>query len=172
MNRTVPETVFEYAGSADNVESYSIALTSLSQDDRGFVARISVRLPQWEASVSNYFLGWSLNRFLEDIKTMHTSPQQRASLFSFDDELELLVAPSARRSGAIAVKLLCGESFRADCFVKESERDSRKKPRLVLDSGFIELDRSYLETLSRDIHAFLAATTFSREHPSRASAAK
>lgn len=172
MSSTTPETVFQYRGAADNVESYSIALTSLSQDDRGFVGRISVRLPQWEAAVSNYFLGWSLNRFLEDIKTMHTSPRQRASLLSFDGELELVVAPSARRSGAIAVKLLCGESFKADCFAKESERDSRKKPRLVLDTGFIEVDRSYLETLSRDIHAFLAANTFSREHPSIASAAK
>lgn len=168
----MPETVFQYGGAADNAERYSIALTCLSQDERGFFARISVTLPQWEAAVTNYFLGWSLDRFLVDIKTMHTSPRQRASLRSFDEEVELLVAPSARRSGAIAVKLLCGESFKADSFGKESERDSRKKPRLVLDSGFIELDRSYLETLSRDIHSFLAATTFSREHPSIASAAK
>jgi hypothetical protein len=172
MNSTEPTIVFQYTGAAANAESYKICVVCLSEDDRGFFARITFKLPQWEASVSNYFLGWSLNCFLEGIRTMHTSPRQRASLLSFDEEVELIVAPSAGRSGAIAIKLVCGESFKADCFAKEGERDSRRKPRLVLDSGFIEVERSYLETLARDIHAFLAATTFSREHPSIASAAK
>lgn len=165
-------TVFQYAGAADNTESYSIALTCLSQDDRGFFARISIKLPQWEAAVSNYVFGWSLSRFLDEVETMKSSLRQRASLLSFDEEVEVLVALAAKRSGAIAIKLLCGESFKADCFGKESQRDSRKKPRLVVDSGFIELERFYLETLSRDIRAFLAAAMFSREHPSIASPAK
>lgn len=165
MNSPEPEIIFNYNGLVDNAKSYSIALTCLSQDDRGFDAEISVKLPEWGVIVSNYFLGCSLNGFFEDIKAMRTNLRRRASLLSFDEELELLVVPSARRISAIAVKLLCGESFKADCFAKERERDSRAKPRLVLDSGFIEIERSYLETLARDIHAFLAAARFSREHP-------
>jgi len=172
VNSTMSEIVFQYSGAAGTTESYSLALVCVSKDDRGFFGEISVKLPQWEVAVSSYFFGWSLNCFLEDLKAMQTKPRHRASLLSFDEEIELLVAPSPKRAGAIALKLLCGESFKADCFAKETERDSRTKPRLILDSGFIELDRSYLETFSRDIHVFLAAKTFSREHPSIGSAEK
>lgn len=172
MSRTSPEVVFEYCGVAEDGKSFVIALTCLSQDEHGFDAWISFRLPCWEARVRNYFLGWSLNRFMEEIDSMRTSPNQQASLLSFDEEVELLVSPSLGSRGIIAVSLLCGEDFKADCFRRDKAGDARKNARLVLDSGFVELDGSYLEALRRDIQAFLKGSTFSREHPSTGSAAK
>ena len=159
------DTVFRYSGLGLNVNDYTLELTCLDEDERGFSGRIVFALPHCLVEVHNYFLGYDVWHFAQEIKAMRDGKGPRASLLSFDAEIQLLVALSPRLTGAIGIKLLCGEDFKSDCFVKECKRDSRKRPRLILDSGFIELDQSYLETLLRDIHAFLAAARFSRQHP-------
>lgn len=161
--------VFRYGGLALNTYRFHLELTCLEEDDRGFSGLIRYATPQWSVEVYNYFFAYMVKDFLKELSSMRRGAGKHASLGSFDDEVHLRVVISPRRSGAIAIKLMCGESEKAHGFAKLMELDSHVQPRLIADSGFIELERSYLETLCRDIGAFLGAKRFRVTHPLLAS---